>query len=61
MDEKFWQDFLFHSYTGVSAESAATEQMYREDLEFDETVVKVSLQEAQERAKLVFGVELPDL
>lgn len=61
MDEKFWRDFLFHSYTGISSESAVTEQVYREDLGFDETVVKVSLQEAQERVKLVFGVELPDL
>lgn len=61
MDEKFWRDFLFNSYTGVSSESAVTEQVYREDLGFEETVVKVSLQEAQERVKLVFGVELPDL
>lgn len=61
MDETFWRDFLFHSYTGVSSESAVTEQVYREDLEFEETVVKVSLQEAQERVKLVLGVELPDL
>lgn len=61
MDEKFWRDFLFNSYTGASSESAVTEQVYREDLGFDETVVKVSLQEAQERVKLVFGVELPDL
>lgn len=61
MDEKFWRDFLFHSYTGISSESAVTEQVYRADLGFDETVVKVSLQEAQERVKLVFGVELPDL
>lgn len=61
MDEKFWRDFLFNSYTGVSSENTVTEQVYREDLGFEETVVKVSLQEAQERAKLVFGVELPDL
>lgn len=61
MDEKFWRDFLFNSYTGVPSENAVTEQIYREDLGFEETVVKVSLQEAQERAKLVFGVELPDL
>lgn len=61
MDEKFWRDFLFNSYTGVSSENAATEQIYREDLGFEETVVKVSLQEAQERVKLVFGVDLPDL
>lgn len=61
MDEKFWRDFLFNSYTGASSENAVTEQVYREDLGFEETVVKVSLQEAQERVKLVFGVDLPDL
>lgn len=61
VDEKFWRDFLFNSYTGASSENAATEQVYREDLGFEETVVKVSLQEAQERVKLVFGVDLPDL
>lgn len=61
MDEKFWRDFLFNSYTGATSENAATEQVYREDLGFKETVIKVSLQEAQEHAKLVFGVELPDL
>lgn len=60
-DENFWRDFLFASYTGASSENAATEQVYREDLGFDETVVKVSLQEAQERVKLAFGVDLPDL
>lgn len=61
VDENFWRDFLFASYTGASSENAATEQVYREDLGFDETVVKVSLQEAQERVKLAFGVDLPDL
>lgn len=61
MDENFWRDFLFNSYTGASSENATTEQVYREDLGFEETVVKVSLQEAQERVKLVFGVDLPDL
>ena len=61
MDEKFWRDFLFNFYTDVSSESAVTEQVYREDLGFEETVAKVSLQEAQELVKLVFGVELPEL
>ena len=45
MDEKFWRDFLFNSYTGASSENAVTEQVYREDLGFEETVVKVSLQD----------------
>lgn len=61
MDETFWRNFLFNSYTGVTSENAVTEQVYREDLEFEETVVKVSLQEAEEHAKLVLGVELPDV
>ncbi len=61
MDEKFWRDFLFNSYTGASSENITTEQVYREDLGYEETVIKVSLQEAQERVKLVFGVDLPDL
>lgn len=61
LDEKFWRDFLFHSYTGALSEDAETEQVYREDLGFEETVVKVSLQEAESYVKLVFGMELPDL
>ena len=60
MDDNFWHDFLFNSYTGGASENAVTEQVYREDLGFEETVVKVSIQEAQERVKLVFGIELPD-
>lgn len=59
MDEKFWRDFLFYSYTGASIDNAET--VYREDLGFEETVVKVSLQEAGARTKLVFGIELPDI
>ncbi|MBD5546334.1 MAG: hypothetical protein HDQ97_02880 [Lachnospiraceae bacterium] len=60
MDELFWRDFLFSSYTGVS-EGAETEEVHREDSGFDETVVKISLQEAQAYTKLVFGVDLPDV
>lgn len=59
MDEKFYRDFLFNSYTGASSES--TETVYRENLGFEETVVKVSLQEAESHTKLVFGTELPDI
>lgn len=58
-DETFWQDFLFYSYTGAS-EGAKTEQVHHEELGFDETVVKISLQEAEAYAKLVFGTNLPD-
>ena len=58
-DEAFWRNFLFYSYTGA-LEGSETEQVHREDLGFDETVVKVSLQEAEAYAKLVFGTDLPD-
>ena len=37
-----------------------TEQIYREDLQIEETVVKVPEQEAEAYAKLVFGTELPE-
>ena len=60
MDEIFWRDFLFYSYTGVP-EGAETEEVHREDSGFDETVVKISLQEAQAYTKLVFGVDLPEI
>lgn len=72
-DEAFWRDFLFYSYTGGSwrdfliysytgaSEDAETEQIYREDLGFDETVVKISLEEAEYYTKLVFGTALPDI
>lgn len=61
MDETFWRDFLFYFYTGAPAEAVETELVYREDPGLEETVVKVSRQEAEERARLVFGAELPDL
>lgn len=61
LDENFWRDFLFNSYTGALSENAETEQVYREELGFEETVVKVSLQEAEAYVKLVFGMALPDL
>lgn len=60
MDETFWRDFLFYFYTGAPAEAVETELVYREDQGFEETVVKVSRQEAEECARLVFGAELPD-
>ena len=57
-DETFWRDFLFYSYTGAY-EGVETETVPRDD--FDETVVKISLQEAEAYAKLVFDVDLPDI
>ena len=59
-DETFWQDFLFYSYTGAF-EGVETETVHREDLGFDETVVKISLQEAESYTKLTLGIDLPDV
>lgn len=61
MNEQFWRDFLFYSYTGGSLENVEIEQIERGEPAFEEAVAKVSLQEAQARAELVLGVELPDL
>lgn len=58
-DEAFWHSFLFYSYTGAS-DDAVIEKVNREALGFEEMVVKVSLQEAQAHAKLVFGIDLPE-
>lgn len=58
-DKAFYSDFLFYSYTSVP-EGMETEQVYREDSQIEETVVKVPEQEAGAYAKLVFGTELPE-
>lgn len=58
-DERFWLDFLFRSYTGMGEEEE-TERINRGELGI-ETVVKVSLERAKKRAKLVFGTDLPDI
>ena len=60
-DEAFWRDFLFLAYTGLWEDKAEIVKVPRADLGFDEPVVKVSLEEAQAYARLVFGEELPDL
>ncbi len=60
-DEAFWRDFLFLAYTGLWEDKAEIVNVPRADLGFDEPVVKVSLEEAQAYARLVFGEELPDL
>lgn len=60
MDEEFWWNFLFGAYTGASMDEAEMVQVPREDLGFEETAVKVSLEEVEAYAKLVLGVDLPD-
>lgn len=60
-DAAFWRDFLFLAYTGLWEDEAEIVKVPREDLGFEEPVVKVSLEEAQSYARLVFGEELPDL
>lgn len=60
MDEEFWWNFLFYAYTGASPDEAELVQIPREDLGFEETAVKVSLEEVEAYAKLVLGTDLPD-
>lgn len=60
MDDEFWWNFLFYSYTGASSENAEMVQVPREDLGFDETAVKVSLEEVQAYTRLTLGTDLPD-
>ncbi len=52
---------MFLAYTGLWEDKAEIVKVPRADLGFDEPVVKVSLEEAQAYARLVFGEELPDL
>ena len=61
MDETFWKNFIFHSYTAASSECIEHTVIYREDLGFDEYVVKVSLEEVEAYTKLLFGIDLPDI
>ncbi len=60
MDDEFWWNFLFYSYTGASREDFEMVQIPREDLGFDETAVKVSLEDVQVYTKLTLGVDFPD-
>lgn len=60
-DAAFGRDFLFLAYTGLWEDEAEIVKVPREELGFDEPVVKVSLEEAQSYARLVFGEELLDL
>lgn len=59
-DEAFWRDFLFRFYTGPSGD-AMISRISRNDLGYEERVAKVSLQEAEAYAKLIFGTGLPDI
>ena len=60
MDDEFWWNFLFYSYTGASPEDFEMVQIPREDLGFDETAVKVSLEDVQAYTRLTLGVDFPD-
>ena len=59
LDEEFWHDFIFYSYTAAWGD-VEIEEVTREDLEMQEKVVKVSLEDVEAYVKLALGVELPD-
>ena len=62
LDVDFWHDFIFGAYTGIPYDDLGDKELvrvYRDDLEMWEDQVKVSLEEVQERARLILGVEMP--
>lgn len=69
MDESFWVTFIFCAYTDgfpyyfydKMQEEEQYTRIYREDLGYDEDVTIVSLEEVEAYAKLVFGIDLPDI
>lgn len=61
LDDQFWHDFIFLSYTGYSGdEGAEIISVYREDLEYEEPEVKVSREAVAAYVRLALGLELPD-
>lgn len=70
MDEDFWRDFLFFSYTSTGLDEdgvpvpiygeAEYVTVYREDLGFDEGEIKISETWVREYVQLVFGIEMPE-
>lgn len=61
LDEQFWHDFIFFSYTACSAdEGMETVWVMRDDLGFEEQEIKVSKEDVKAYVKLVLGIEMPD-
>lgn len=60
LNKEFWQNFLFLSYTGESAGAAESVKVFREDLDMEEQVVKVSESDVAAYVKLALGVSMPD-
>lgn len=59
INDEFWNDFIFYSYTGISGDDEEMVEVYREDLDFKETEVKVSKEKVSEYVKLALGLDLP--
>lgn len=61
LDEQFWHDFIFFSYTARSAdEGMETVWVMRDDLGFEEQEIKISKEDVKVYVKLVLGIEMPD-
>lgn len=68
MDESFWETFIFCAYTDgfpyYFYDKMSEEQdirIYLEDLGYDEDMIKVSLEEVEAYARLLFGIDMPDI
>ncbi len=59
INDEFWKNFIFYSYTSASADDHEIVEVYREDLEFNETEVKVSKEIVADYVKLALGIDLP--
>lgn len=58
MNDEFWKSFIFSGYTSSAGETVT---VYREDMGFEETQRKVSLEEVSQYTELTLGKELPDI
>lgn len=59
LDDSFWHDFLFFSYTGKSGGQYELVSENRKDTGVKETQVKVGKEEVQAYVKQVLGLEMP--
>lgn len=69
-DDAFWQNFIFCSFTCPEVDEAGNplpvygvgewDRVWREELGFEELVLKITEEDVREYAALAFGVEMPE-
>jgi len=60
LDEEFWHDFLFCSYTSPYREDIDFVMVWRDGLGFEEQEAKIPKEEFVSYVKLALGIDLPD-